>query len=199
MITDHTPGPWWYSADVTTPNDPRFHVCSACDPIAIVRRGTGTSPAVARMNARLIAEVPEMIDILSWIFTTASVAPDDKAIITRKLLERARALVEKLNRPEEGAKEYVKTRENALEVIYHQDNGHGWFQFPIGVVEALSFKPTCYSYRDPRTGYAYLEEDQDGPAFIERFRATGATLRIVEKHEDGESFIRDLPRFAGAE
>jgi hypothetical protein len=76
------------------------------------------------------------------------------------------------------------------------DSGHGWLEVPQSEVVASGAKISAYSYYDPVTGMAYLEEDCDAPAFL---RATGKDRKGSSIGETVESSApRRLPRY-GAE
>jgi hypothetical protein len=104
-------------------------------------------------------------------------------------------------------KAQAKAREETLEKLrarkyfFHTDPGHGWLEVSrlalalVGVEEDIS--PCSYQSLDGRT--AYLEEDCDCSLY---FRALGfdpvngpRPALGPDKHQDEDSFIRDLPRF----
>lgn len=81
--------------------------------------------------------------------------------------------------------------------IYHTDSGHGWlFANNAQLVELgltrSSF--TQYSYRD--FDGVYAEEDCDAAIIIDAARARGKECDIVERHMDGDHWIRNLGRCA---
>lgn len=49
---------------------------------------------------------------------------------------------------------------------FFADPGHGWLEVPRREVMASGAKISGYSYYDPVTDMAYLEEDCDIPAFL---------------------------------
>lgn len=82
-----------------------------------------------------------------------------------------------------------------LTITYHQDPGHGWLEVPCNVLADLGLLAgiTEYSYR--QGDLAYLEEDCDAGAFMRTCKARGIQVQLVERHTNGDSFIRRLPRF----
>jgi len=82
-----------------------------------------------------------------------------------------------------------------MEFVYHSDAGHGWlFASNAQLVELgltrSSF--TRYSYRDFLGVYA--EEDCDAAIIINAAKAQGKEYDIVERHMDGDHWIRNLQR-----
>lgn len=77
------------------------------------------------------------------------------------------------------------------------DAGHGWLQVPVSaVVDAINDGQgfSSCSYANLKTGYAYLEEDCDAPAYTQWYKDThGAPLEYEVTHYDGDCFIRELP------
>lgn len=71
------------------------------------------------------------------------------------------------------------------------DPGHAWLEVPRAEVVASGAEISGYSYYDPHTDMAYLEEDCDEPAFL---RAAGLDLPVpVEVVES--SLPRRLPAY----
>jgi hypothetical protein len=62
---------------------------------------------------------------------------------------------------------------------YYYDDGHGWLEVPNADVKASAITVTPYSYYDPKSDMAYLEEDVDLIAFLQ---ATGKTLSDICTH-----------------
>lgn len=62
---------------------------------------------------------------------------------------------------------------------FFEDGGHAWLEVPRNEVEASGIIVTPYSYYDPQTDMAYLEEDVDLIAF---FKASGRTLSDIGRH-----------------
>lgn len=79
--------------------------------------------------------------------------------------------------------------------IYHQDPGHGWLQVPLTLLRRLKVtgEISPYSYMDGRHGY--LEEDCDYGVFIRAAQAAGLNYRIIDRHDDNCSPIRDMDPF----
>ena len=79
---------------------------------------------------------------------------------------------------------------------FFTDPGHGWLCVPLA--ELAGFEPSEYSYQDAT--YAYLEEDCDAPAWVDRIggkRGASFWQRRSTVHTDGESFVRSLASFPG--
>ena len=82
---------------------------------------------------------------------------------------------------------------------FHTDAGHGWLEVSGTQLVTLGLSPrdfTRYSYRSADGSRFYLEEDCDAELFATRWRLhySGRTFGTVERHANGDSFIRDLPR-----
>ncbi len=73
-----------------------------------------------------------------------------------------------------------------------EDPGHAWLQVPRAEVVASGAKISKYSYYDPQTGMAYLEEDCDAPAFL---AALGLDWRSVRMETVYSSMPRQLPAY----
>ncbi len=71
------------------------------------------------------------------------------------------------------------------------DSGHSWLEVPRAEIVASGAKISVYSYYDPVTDMAYLEEDCDAPAFLAAtgtgWSSAGRTLY--------SSAPRQLPRY----
>lgn len=80
-----------------------------------------------------------------------------------------------------------------MKIEYFQDHGHGWLAVPLALIQSWGLRPSRYSYRDATTGY--LEEDCDAALFMDKARSEGVEVEIVERYQDGESWIRSLGRF----
>ena len=85
---------------------------------------------------------------------------------------------------------------SSIAFTYHQDPGHGWLEVPMSTVRYLGIGPKVsgYSYRSGDT--AYLEEDCDAGLLMQACKAQGIEVKLIEAHDDRDSFIRRLPRFA---
>ena len=105
--------------------------------------------------------------------------------------------IQQVDRAYEVALEQLKREK----YFFHTDGGHGWLEVSrlaldlVGVADQVS----GYSYQSLDGLTVYLEEDQDCSLF---FRALGFDPVNgprpdlgPDKYQEGESFIRDLPRF----
>jgi hypothetical protein len=52
-------------------------------------------------------------------------------------------------------------------VYWIEDPGHAWLRVPKWWVDFIEYKPTEFSYINDTSTVAYLEEDCDGPGFLE--------------------------------
>lgn len=79
---------------------------------------------------------------------------------------------------------------------YIQDPSHGWIEVPLEELEKhhLSYKISRYSYMNPKTGKAYLEEDCDAAIFIKKLKDTDTPYDIKEVYQEN-TFVRNLPSF----
>lgn len=82
-----------------------------------------------------------------------------------------------------------------ITLTFHTDPGHGWLAVDLALVRELAIgdKISRYSYRD--NARAYLEEDCDAAILISALDQRSMPYRIVEKHTNQESPIRDLDRW----
>lgn len=87
--------------------------------------------------------------------------------------------------------------EEELRITVYSDPGHAWGAVPVALLTALGIEGqiSAYSYLDPRSGTAYLEEDCDLPRFVQAARARGITVTWEERHLDAPCFVRGLPRY----
>jgi hypothetical protein len=76
------------------------------------------------------------------------------------------------------------------------DPAHGWIEVPLEELEKhhLSYKISRYSYMNPNTGKAYLEEDCDAAIFIKKLKDTDTPYEIKEVYQEN-TFVRNLPSF----
>jgi hypothetical protein len=77
---------------------------------------------------------------------------------------------------------------------YISDPAHGWIEVPLEELESIGYKISRYSYMNPKTGKAYLEEDCDAAIFIKKLKDTDTSYEIKEVYQEN-TFIRNLPRF----
>jgi hypothetical protein len=63
---------------------------------------------------------------------------------------------------------------------FFTDPGHGWLEVPRSEVVASGAKISSYSYCDPVTDMAYLEEDADAWAFLKATGRDWSSLPVVE-------------------
>lgn len=73
-----------------------------------------------------------------------------------------------------------------------EDPGHAWLEVPRAEVVASGAKISGYSYCDPLTDMAYLEEDSDAPAFL---AAVGLDWRTLPFEMVYSSMPRQLPAY----
>jgi hypothetical protein len=76
-------------------------------------------------------------------------------------------------------------------LTFHADPSHGWLEIPATDVHALHLTPSEYSYINGDK--AYLEEDCDANAYLERAKSAGWVINITEKYTDTDSVIRTYP------
>lgn len=87
------------------------------------------------------------------------------------------------------------TKARKLTIVQHIDPCHSWYAVPRPVIDALGItdRITIHSYEGP-DGTLYLEEDEDGPLFLDAAREAGYDLRFTLFGTDGPSPVRRLPR-----
>ena len=82
-------------------------------------------------------------------------------------------------------------------LFWEVDSGHAWLRvdmadlFRSGVHKDIS----GYSYVDAARGVAYLEEDCDAGTYLKAIGWKGPTNDFKENYVDGDSWVRNLPRF----
>jgi hypothetical protein len=83
---------------------------------------------------------------------------------------------------------------------YHIDAGHGWLEVPLRDLQNAGLQlceVSKFSYgqvNDKFVPTLYLEEDCDMALFLNALQAKGEEFELVEKHHDGDAFIRNLGR-----
>lgn len=78
-----------------------------------------------------------------------------------------------------------------LTLTFHSDPGHGWLEVPKRLIPYSVGKTiSAYSYTDNNN--FYLEEDCDAKKGIDHLKSLGDEIKIVQKHTDNDSFIRNL-------
>jgi hypothetical protein len=80
-----------------------------------------------------------------------------------------------------------------MNLTFHTDPAHGWLELPLSLMRELNIRPSVYSYFDGVN--AYLEEDCDASLALNALEALGIKLNISDRHTNGDSFVRRLPRF----
>lgn len=80
---------------------------------------------------------------------------------------------------------------------FFQDSSHGWLEVPRSEVEASGIDVSPYSYYDPETGIAYLEEDEDMINFMKASDLARENI-IDQPVSIGVSGIRTLPPYKQA-
>lgn len=75
---------------------------------------------------------------------------------------------------------------------FFTDPGHGWLEVPLAEVVASGATISLYSYYDPLTDMAYLEEDCDAWAWL---KATGRDWSSLPVMEVDSSMPRRLPAY----
>lgn len=78
-------------------------------------------------------------------------------------------------------------------LTFHTDSGHGWLEVALADIRELQINVSEYSYIKGER--VFLEEDCDAYAYMESAKAKGWILNMTEKHTNGDSFIRSLPRW----
>ena len=83
---------------------------------------------------------------------------------------------------------------------YHIDAGHGWLEVPYRDLLNAGLhmsQVSGFSYAQVTDQYVptlYLEEDCDMALFLNALQSKGEEFELVEKHHDGDAFIRNLGR-----
>jgi hypothetical protein len=75
---------------------------------------------------------------------------------------------------------------------FFHDSGHGWLEVPRAEVAASGAAISAYSYYDPVTDMAYLEEDCDAWAWL---KATGQDWTSLPVLAVDSSMPRRLPAY----
>lgn len=83
------------------------------------------------------------------------------------------------------------------------DDGHGWLEVPIqhvrdaGVLDQVS--KFSYLRHGEQLGTLYLEEDCDAPLFLRAVDLMEEARTYKDLHTDGDSRVRTLPHWKGAD
>jgi hypothetical protein len=82
-----------------------------------------------------------------------------------------------------------------LELNFFSDPAHGWLEVPLNLVKELNLgqKITKYSY--VKGDFAYLEEDQDAPAFMREANQKGIFFTLSDIFHEN-SPIRNFRSFS---
>jgi len=82
--------------------------------------------------------------------------------------------------------------DNSHKYRFFADLGHGWLEVPRAEVVESGAEISAYSYYDPATDMAYLEEDCDAPAFL---KAVGLEWHSMHVATVSSSMLRRLPAY----
>jgi hypothetical protein len=78
-----------------------------------------------------------------------------------------------------------------VKLRFVSDPAHAWLEVPMGDLTASGVRPSKYSYYDPKTHLAYLEEDCDADIYL----ATTSITEFDDYHQPFPSFVRELDQF----
>lgn len=82
-----------------------------------------------------------------------------------------------------------------MQLIFHEDPGHGWIQVPRSLIEVLQIGNRISSYSYQSGNLCYLEEDDDAAVLMEACKREGIKIEFIEQSTNNDSFIRSLERF----
>ena len=85
---------------------------------------------------------------------------------------------------------------NQIHVRKYADPSHGWLAVPMQWIEALGIVGSISDFSYLRGKTAYLEEDDDQPAFHRAAKEAGFTIFYDVTHTNAVHPIRSYPRFA---
>jgi len=77
-------------------------------------------------------------------------------------------------------------------LTFHTDPAHGWLEVAIADIRELNIAHLISEYSYIKDDHAFLEEDCDAFAYMENAKAKGWILNVIEKHTNGDSFVRSL-------
>ena len=84
-------------------------------------------------------------------------------------------------------------------LFWEVDSGHAWLKVDLADLfrSGVAGKISHYSYVLASKGVAYLEEDCDAGIYLEAIGWTKEDSKepSKENYTDGDSWVRDLPRF----
>lgn len=84
-----------------------------------------------------------------------------------------------------------------MDFVYHSDAGHGWlFANNAQLVELGLTRSSFTKYSYCGFDGVYAEEDCDAAILVNAAKAQGKEYDIVERHMDGDHWIRNLQRCA---
>ena len=105
----------------------------------------------------------------------------------------------------------AKPGEDVRRFTLHEDAGHGWLEVPrrdlvtVGLNRMNDYDGgdfsrrngmTAFSYQSRELDLVYLEEDCDGPLFMERALAAGWIVNTERRVHGGRCYIRELANYA---
>ena len=80
-------------------------------------------------------------------------------------------------------------------LTFHTDPAHGWLEVNRADLDALNIAHKISRYSYQKGDRVFLEEDSDAAHYFRAAGGRGWTITTTEKFTNGESFIRNLPRF----
>ena len=86
-------------------------------------------------------------------------------------------------------------------ITYLAEPGHGWALVPISAIMAYGIEHTIspYSYHEPVTGTAALEEDCDLTKFVKAVNKAGDRIEYTETHTNNDAHVRNWESFPRCE
>lgn len=82
-----------------------------------------------------------------------------------------------------------------MNITYHQDPGHGWFEVSKQTLIDFGIADKITSYSYIRGDSVFLEEDCDAALFYQTARSMGIDIALKEVHHGDGCFIRGLRRY----
>lgn len=125
--------------------------------------------------------------------------PEPKKLSDSEIYEESQRLAritDVIKRPVLNSRRFALVIGNELHLRKYEDPAHGWLAVPMQWIEALGIVGSISDFSYLRGKTAYLEEDDDQPAFHRAAKEAGFTIFYDVTHTNAVHPIRSYPRFA---
>ena len=67
-----------------------------------------------------------------------------------------------------------------MKLNFYSDPGHGWLRVPVQLLDSWGLIDSITPFSHVRNNWAYLEEDRDAAAFLDKARELGQAVKLRE-------------------